>query len=104
MHIRVRAPLLSAALSTVCIWIMYANPSKPSDLGGALEHRHQLPRLASRHRAAGRNRHGVTLAGRAGLVMREQARGAADVLAVTRVLQHALDLDGDRLGRLGADD
>src|SRR5580658_8735819 len=100
MHIRVRAPLLSAALSMVRSWIMAAR----SALYRALDYREQAPGLATRQRPAGSDRHGVTLLGLVVFIVRQQLGGAADELAVGRMLHHALDLDRNGLVHLVADD
>src|SRR6185369_16576815 len=104
MHFRVLAPLLSAALSTVCIWIISAIPLRASDARRPLDHGHELPRLATGNRPALRNRHRVALACFAGLVMSQQPRRATDVLAIARMLQHARNLDRNGLQGLRTDD
>src|SRR5689334_12417210 len=102
MHISVRAPLLSAAFSNVCSWIMLYLPSR-SAAGGLFDHRGNTPGLAAGHWAARNDRDEVTFVRLAFLVMRQQLRGAANELAVRVVLDQAHDLDGDRLLHLGAD-
>src|ERR1700739_707734 len=91
MHIRVRAPELSAALSMVRNWIM------TSALRGLLHHLEQPPGLVARQRAARGDGHEVALAAAPVLGVREEPGGAADVLAVGRMAHQALDLDRDRL-------
>src|SRR5208337_1628411 len=100
MHIRRLAPLLSATLSMVRSWI----------IGGCLSFRtrtlydaHQHPGLAPRHRPARLDRHRVALPALVVRIVREQFGGAADVLAVGRVLDQALDRHGDGLVHLVAD-
>src|SRR6185437_10779013 len=109
MHIRVRAPLLSAALSIVCSWIMVYCLSRglslgPSSARGLLEHRHDPPALVARQRPARSDLHQIPVARLALLVVRQQLRRAADELAVRRMLDEPLNLHGDRLLHLGADD
>src|SRR6185312_687065 len=101
MHIRVRAPLLSAALSIVCSWIMV---ELPSSAGGLLDDSHDTPGFAARQRPARRDLHQITIVGLALLVVSQQLRRTADELAVRRVLDQALDLHGDGLLHLRADD
>src|SRR5215471_10576752 len=82
MHIRVRAPLLSAAFSIVRNWIMIQTClRRASAMRRLLDHLEQPPRLAPRHRPARGDDHEVTLSGGAVLVVRQQLRRAADVLA-----------------------
>src|SRR5215510_1293354 len=100
MHISVRAPLLSAALSMVRIWIMAGSSARAR----ALENLEQPPRLAPRQRAARRDADEVALAALALLVVRQQLGRAADVLAVLRMLHEPLDLDRDRFLHLVAGD
>src|SRR5512146_3109540 len=99
MHIRVRAPLLSAALSIERSWIMLASPSAS---GGLLDHLEQAPRLAARERPAGRDGHEVADVGLAVLIVSEELRRAPHVLAVRGVLDQPRDLHGDRLLHLVA--
>src|ERR1700733_10845446 len=108
MHIRVRAPLLSAAFSIVRIWIMIqtcfrtilvATRSAP---GGLLHNLEQTPRLVPRHRPARGDDHYIALFGGAALVVRQQLGRAADLLAVSRMRAQPLDLDGDGLLHLVA--
>src|SRR5690606_523965 len=73
------------------------------DDAGAPDDRDQAPALATRDRTALRDGHRVTLARLASLVVCQQTRGTADVLAIALVLEHALDFHRDGLGRLGAD-
>ena len=101
MHIRVLAPLLSAALS------MSASGSSCMPAQTAL--RARRPRPAARTCCATADGTGeiVTVSpSRASSVSSwaSSLRRAADVLAVARVLDQALDLDRDGLGRLAADD
>src|SRR5580700_8543853 len=63
----------------------------------------ETPGLAARDRPAGRDRHHIALARFLVLIVREQLGGTADELAVARVTNQPLDLDGDRLFHLGAD-
>src|SRR5579863_2291787 len=100
MHISVRAPLLSAALSIVRSWIMAAR----SSLARALDDREQAPGFAARERPARPDRHRIALPGLVVLIMRQQLGRAADVLAVGRMADHPLDLDRDGLVHLVADD
>src|SRR5450755_2332006 len=58
----------------------------------------------TRQRAAWRNRYGVALMRLTLLIVCEELRRAAYVLAVLRVLHEALDLHRNRLLHLGADD
>jgi len=84
MHIRVRAPLLSAAFSIVRIWIMIRTCFGPLERFSAARpspHLEQPPRLAPRHGAARGDGHHVALLGGAVLVVRQQLGGTADVLA-----------------------
>src|ERR1700739_1018222 len=100
MHISVRAPLLSAAFNMVRNWIM-ARPSTPGRLLDDLE---QPPRLVARQRPARRDDHQIALLRGAALIVRQELGGAADELAVGRMPDKALDLDGDRLLHLVAHD
>src|SRR5262245_43906389 len=102
MHISSRAPELSAACKRVLSWIMA--PALRSFRRRALDHAHQGPRLVPRKRAALRDRDGVALAALVPLVVCEQLRRAAHVLAVGRVLDQPLDRHGDGLVHLVADD
>src|SRR5690349_4135326 len=104
MHFRVLAPLLSAAFSTVCIWIISATSSASSDARRPLDHGHERPGLAAGNGPALRNRHGVALTRLAGLVMGQQAGGATDVLAIARMLEHARNLHRNGLRGLRTDD
>src|SRR5947208_5413915 len=85
MHIRVRAPLLSAAFSMVRIWIMIGTCLRPSRAlsapHGLFHDLEQPPRLAPRHGAARGDDHHVALLRGAALVVRQQLRRTADVLA-----------------------
>src|SRR5581483_2322547 len=99
MHIRVRAPLLSAALSIVWSWIMLASPSAT---GGLLDHLDQAPRLVSRHRPARRDGHEVADMGLTVLIVSEELGRTPHVLAVRGVLDQPRDLHGDRLLHLVA--
>src|ERR1700730_10968751 len=100
MHMRLRAPLLSAAASRVRIWIIALAPSARF---GAFEDPHQGPALAPRQRTAGRDGDHVALAALVLLVVREQLRRTTDVLAVGRMLDQALDGHRDGLVHLVAD-
>src|SRR5437870_2378391 len=71
-----------------------------STLIGAFDHAQQTPRLAARQGTARSDRHGVAFLALVVLVMRQQLRGAANVLAVRRMLDQALDLDRDGLVHL----
>src|SRR6185437_2888084 len=99
MHIRVRAPLLSAALSIVWSWIMLASPSAT---GGLLDHLDQTPRLVSRHRPARLDGHEVADMGLTVLIVSEELGRTPHVLAVRGVLDQPRDLHGDRLLHLVA--
>src|ERR1700681_1349827 len=103
MHMRVRAPLLSAAFNIVRIWIMVLLPW-PSLARGLVHDRKQAPGLVPGERPTRRDGHGVAFMGLALLIVREELRRAADVLAVLRVLDEALNLNRNRLLHLGADD
>src|SRR5512141_2015594 len=98
MHIRLFAPLLSAACSMVRIWIMSLLLLPGSDRFGALDDAHQAPGLAYGQAAALRD------VDDAALVVRHQLGRAAHVLAVAAVLHEALDGDRDGLLHLVADD
>ena len=100
MHIRVRAPLLSAALSMVRSWIMTCSLRRAR----ALDDREQTPGLVARQRPARRDRHRVALACLVVLVVRQQLGSAPHVLAVGRMTHHALDGDRDGLVHLVAHD
>src|SRR5262245_8025190 len=102
MHISSRAPELSAACKRVLSWIMAW--LLRSFRRRALDHAHQGPRPVTRQRAALRDRDGVALAALVLLVVREQLRRAAHVLAVSRVLDQPLDRNGDGLVHPVADD
>src|SRR5262245_64447528 len=102
MHISSRAPELSAACKRVLSWIMA--PLLPSFRRRALDHAYQGPGLVPRQRPALRDRDGVARAALVLLVVREQLRRAAHVLAVGRVLDQPLDRHGDGLVHLVADD
>src|SRR5258708_24776682 len=65
---------------------------------------HQHPRFTARHRPARLDRHGIAFLALVALVMREQFRGAADVLPIHGMLDQTLDGDGDGLVHLVADD
>src|SRR4249920_2094606 len=104
MHMRLRAPLLSAACSMVRIWIMSLLLLPGSDRCGALDDPHQAPGLARRQAAALRDVDDIAFLALAGLVMRHQLGRAAHVLAVAAVLHEALDGDRDGLLHLVADD
>src|SRR5579872_2390948 len=78
--------------------------ASPSASGGLLDHLDQPPRLASRERPAGGDGHQVADVGLAVLIVSEELGRAPHVLAVPRVLDQPLDLDGDRLLHLVADD
>src|SRR6188768_3450070 len=103
MHMSSRAPELSAACNRVLSWIM-ALLLPSSFRRRALDDAHQGPRLVPRKRSALGNRHGIARAALVLLVVRKQLRRAAHVLAVGRVLDQPLDLDGNRLVHLVADD
>src|SRR6266404_2809869 len=78
MHIKVRAPLLSAAFSIVRIWIMIRTCLRPSRAlsapHGLFHDLEQPPRLAPRHGAARCDGHHVALLRGAALVVRQQLR------------------------------
>src|SRR6188474_1144053 len=98
MHMRLFAPLLSAAASIVRIWIMIRSPSAPaSGLVCALDDAHESPRLARRQTPTLGDIDDVTLATLALLVVCQHFRRAAHVLAVLRMLDQALDADRDGL-------
>src|SRR6202049_204995 len=65
---------------------------------------HQHPRFTARHRAARLDRYGIAFLAFVALVMREQLRGAADVLPVHGVFDQTLDGHRDGLVHLVADD
>src|ERR1700724_3706103 len=65
---------------------------------------HQHPRFTARHRPARLDRHGIAFLALVALVVREQLRGAADVLPVHGMLDQALDRDRGGLVHLVADD
>src|SRR5262245_26110175 len=103
MHIRRRAPLLSAASSIVCIWIMAAL-SQHSDarrrFAGYRRPRddfHEAPALVARQRAALRDDDRVTLAALVLLVVRHDLARAAHVLPIHGVRNAALDSHRDGL-------
>src|SRR5688572_33407699 len=73
-------------------------------LRAALEYLHEAPALVARQRPALLDRDQVARAAIAVLVVRQQLRRAALVLAVLRVRHVALDQDRDRLLHLCADD
>src|SRR3974390_2833814 len=98
MHIRLRAPLLSAAVSRVRIWILVRSQRR-----GPVDDPHQRPALAPGQRAAGRDGDHVALAALVFLIVRQELGGAAHVLAVVRMLDQALHRHGDGLVHLAAD-
>src|SRR5688572_1665364 len=105
MHIRLRAPLLSAAFNIVCVWII----GRPLRVGPrvdrrALDNLDDLPRLALADRTALDDRHRVAFAASLLLVVRHDLRGAANELAVHGMLDEALDRDGNALVHLVAHD
>src|SRR5512137_476012 len=105
MHIRRLAPLLSAAASIVRIWIMLVVLLLPgSDRAGPLDDAHHLPRLAGGEAAALGDLDQVAFLALGGLVVGEELRRAADVLAVALVLDEPLHRHRDRLLHLVADD
>src|SRR5688572_28406471 len=73
-------------------------------LRAALEYLHEAPALVARQRPALLDRDQVAGAALAVLVVRQQLRRAALVLAVSGVRHVALDQDRDGLLHLGADD
>src|ERR1022692_1826963 len=101
MHINRLAPLLSATLSMVRSWIIGSSLllwPRPFDDA------HQHPRLAARHRPARLDRHHVALLALVVRVVRKELGGAANVLAVGRVLDQTLDGHGDGFVHFVADD
>src|SRR5690348_13849896 len=100
MHISSRAPLLSAAASMVCIWIMAAI----SSLGRARQHFHHAEMLGLGQRPALGDPHQVTLVALAFLVVRVQLGRTAQQLAVHAVLLLPIDADRHGLGSLAAGD
>src|SRR5690348_3408223 len=98
MHISSRAPLLSAAASMDCIWIMFVR----SSFRRARQHFHHAEMLGLRNRTALGDAHQVALVALALLVVRVQLARTAQQLAVQAMLFLALDHDGDRLRTLGA--
>src|SRR5690348_94402 len=100
MHISSRAPLLSAAASMDCIWIM----ARISSLGRARQHFHDAEMLGLGQRPAFGNAYQVALVALAVLVVRVQLGRTAQQLAVQAVLFLAIDQHGHRLGRLVAGD
>src|SRR5688500_9826526 len=73
-------------------------------LRAALQNLYQAPALVARQRPTLLDRDQIAGAALAVLVVRQQLRRAALVLAVLRVRHVALDQDRDRLLHLGADD
>src|SRR5271168_1880633 len=100
MHISRFAPLLSATFNIVRIWIIWAGLSF---LPGAVYDAHQHPGFTPRHRTARLDGDGVAFLALIALVVRQQLGGAADVLAVGRVLDQTLDRHRDGLVHLVAD-
>src|SRR6185437_13703620 len=98
MHISSRAPLLSAAASMDCIWIMFVD----SSFRGARQHFHDAEMLGLGQRAALGDAHQVALVALALFVVRVQLARTAQQLAVQAVLLLAFDHHGDGLGALGA--
>src|SRR5919202_134793 len=88
------APVLSATLRRDSCWIMC--------LLRLLEDLYEAPALRGRERPRLADHHEVADAGLAGLVVRLHLGGAADDLAVQRVLHPVLDLDDDGLVHLVA--
>src|SRR5690606_1252262 len=104
MHISSRAPLLSAAASMDCIWIMTAFSWVPAlSFGGARDDLDDAPVLGLGQRAALGHAHDVAFLARALFIVGVQLGGTADVLAVQRVLDLAFDQDRHRLLHLVAD-
>src|SRR5690349_3325674 len=99
MHISSLAPLLSAAESVLCIWIMSALSSD----GRARDDFDHAVMLGLRQRTALGDTDQVTLV-RTQVVLRVQLGRPADDLAQQAMLHLALDQDGDRLVHLVADD
>src|SRR5580704_3786398 len=106
MHIRVRAPLLSAAFSIVRNWIMILSclRARLALLGLLLDDLEQRPGLVPRHRATRGDDDEIAVLGRALVIVSEQLRRAADELAVRRMLHQTLDFHRNGLVHLGADD
>src|SRR5688500_13710619 len=105
MHISSRAPLLSAAASVVCIWIMSPSPpALPRSCFSAREDLHDAPVLGLRQRTAFRDSDDVAFLALAGLVVRMDLGRAAHDLAVQRVLHLALEQHRHGLLHLVADD
>src|SRR5262245_31127692 len=110
MHISRRAPLLSAASSIVCIWIMaallqHSSARRGAAFGGrARDDFHEPPALVTRERPALLDDDGVALAAVVVLVVRHDLARAAHVLAVDRVRDAALDRHRNGLLHLAAHD
>src|SRR5690348_12341194 len=100
MHISSRAPLLSAAASMDCIWIM----ARISSLGRARQHFHDAEMLGLGQRPAFGNAYQVALVALAVLVVRVQLGRTTQQLAVQAVLFLTIDQHGHRLGSLVAGD
>src|SRR5277367_1272538 len=101
MHINRLAPLLSATFSMVRSWIIGAGLSfRP----GAVYDAHQHPGFTTRHGPARLDGYRVAFLALIALVMGEKLGGAADVLAVGRVLHQAFDGHRNGLVHLVADD
>src|SRR5574337_320182 len=100
MHISSRAPLLSAAASLVCIWIMFVG----SSLRRARQHFHHAEMLGLGQRPALGDAHQVALVALAVLVVRVQLGRTAQQLAVQAMLLLAGDQHGHSLGCLVAGD
>src|SRR4030065_2939325 len=125
MHCTVFAPLLSATISVVCIWIISLSPhgasprakardynirtkisqnSKPySDLAGPFQHLHQTPGLGLGQRPAFLDLHQIAFFTLVALVMRVQLGMTRHDLAVQRMADTAIHLHGNRLVHLVAD-
>src|SRR5690348_1214312 len=100
MHISSRAPLLSAAASMDCIWIM----ARLSSLGRAGQHFHDTEMLGLGQRPAFDDAYQVALVALAAFVVRVQLGRTAQQFAVQAVLFLAIDQYGHRLGSLAAGD
>src|SRR5690606_36431288 len=104
MHISSRAPLLSAAVSVLCIWIMLLLlPLLHASGFGARDDFHDAPVLGLGQRPALHDVDDVAFAALATLVVRVHLGGAAHDLAVQRMLHLALEQDRHGLGHLVAD-
>src|SRR5262245_6573092 len=110
MHIRRRAPLLSAASSIVCIWIMGAllqSSDARRGVRGSFRARYdfqQSPALVARNGPALGDDDRIAFATVVVLVVRHDLARAPDVLAVHGMRHAALDRNRNRLVHLAAHD